>query len=154
MRRVAKTESWNFTPFTPFSSFLRQRLFSRWFAVVRMHRRGRNCSLFSNAYQLPKLDVVGSNPISRSIFSITYMVIADRNFRENGVNRSKSPQPIAPIGMNANHPRWPSASFKRLYLRQDKLPGGHVSEGTLFCPFGSRLLILQCRQNFAMKALA
>jgi len=68
------------------------------------------------------------------------MVIADRNFRENGVNRSKSPQPIAPIGMNANHPRWPSASFKRLYLRQDKLPGGHVSEGTLFCPFGSRLL--------------
>ena len=31
-----------------------------WFAVVRMHRRGRSCSLFSNAYQLPKLDVVAN----------------------------------------------------------------------------------------------
>jgi hypothetical protein len=33
---------------------------------------GRICSLFSNAYQLPKLDVAGSTPVSRSIFSVTY----------------------------------------------------------------------------------
>src|SRR5580698_1056033 len=82
MRRVAQTERRIFTPFTPFSSFLKQLLFSRWFAVVRMHRRGRSCSLFSNAYRLPKLDVVGSNPISRSIFSITWerskLILVDR----------------------------------------------------------------------------
>lgn len=53
-----QNRGWDFTPFTPFSSFLRLLLFSRWFAVVRMHRRGRSCSLFSNAYQLPKLDVI------------------------------------------------------------------------------------------------
>jgi hypothetical protein len=35
--------------------------------------------------QLPKLDVAGSTPVSRSIFSITYSVIADRNLKENGV---------------------------------------------------------------------
>jgi hypothetical protein len=30
-------------------------LISRWFAVVRMHSRGRIWSLFSIAYQIPKL---------------------------------------------------------------------------------------------------
>ena len=34
-----------------------QALISRWFAVVRMHSRGRIWSLFSIAYQIPKLDV-------------------------------------------------------------------------------------------------
>ena len=43
--------------FTPFSGFSGQALISRWFAVVRMHRHGRSCSLFSIAYRLPKLDV-------------------------------------------------------------------------------------------------
>ena len=37
-----------------------------------MHRRGRISSLFSNAFQLPKLDVASSNLVSRSIFSITW----------------------------------------------------------------------------------
>jgi hypothetical protein len=60
-----------FTPFTPFSGFSVQALISRWFAVVRMHSRGRIWSLFSIAYQLPKLNVAGSIPVSRSIFSIT-----------------------------------------------------------------------------------
>ena len=55
-----------FTPFTPFSGFSVQALISRWFAVVRMHSRGRIWSLFSIAYQIPKLDVAGSNPVSRS----------------------------------------------------------------------------------------
>jgi hypothetical protein len=36
-----------------------------------MHRHGRICSLFSNEVQLPKLDVAGSSPVSRSMFSIT-----------------------------------------------------------------------------------
>ena len=36
-------------------------------AVVRMHSRGRIWSLFSIAYRLPKLDVAGSNPVSRSM---------------------------------------------------------------------------------------
>jgi hypothetical protein len=50
-----------------------------------MHRRGRVWSLFSIAYQIPKLDVAGSTPVSRSIFSTTYSLIADRNLTENGV---------------------------------------------------------------------
>lgn len=37
-----------------------------------MHRHGRICSLFSNAVQLPKLDVTGSSPVSRSMFSMTW----------------------------------------------------------------------------------
>ena len=42
-------------------------------AVVRMHRNGRICSLFSNAAHLPKLEAGGSNTLSRSIFSMTYL---------------------------------------------------------------------------------
>jgi hypothetical protein len=42
-------------------------------------------SLLKLECQLPKLDVAGSNPASRSIFSITYSLIADRNLQENGV---------------------------------------------------------------------
>ena len=38
--------------------------------VVRMHSRGRIWSLFSIAYQIPKLEVAGSTPVSRSIESI------------------------------------------------------------------------------------
>jgi hypothetical protein len=34
-----------------------------------MHRHGRICSLFSYEAQLPKLDVAGSSPVSRSIFN-------------------------------------------------------------------------------------
>jgi hypothetical protein len=35
-------------------------------------RSCRNCSLFSTYCCFPKLDVAGSNPVSRSIVSITY----------------------------------------------------------------------------------
>jgi len=68
MAERTEIEARNFTPFTPFSSFCGQALIFRRFAVVRMHRRGRICSLFSNAYRLPKLDVASSNLVSRSIF--------------------------------------------------------------------------------------
>jgi hypothetical protein len=123
--------------------------------MFSIYRHGRKCSLFTIHDQIPKLDVVGSNPISRSMFSTTSRHIADRNSRENGVNRSNGLQPIAPIGMYANQPCWHSVSFKRLYLSRKKLSGRPPFPGrSLFCPFGSRLLILQCRQNFAMKALA
>ena len=73
------------------------------------------CSLFTIHDQIPKLDVVGSNPISRSMFSITYRLIANRNLRENGVNRSNGPQPTESIGMNANQPCWHSISVTILY---------------------------------------
>jgi hypothetical protein len=43
------------------------------------------CSLFPIDCKIPKLDVAGSNPVSRSIFSITYRHISDRNLQENGV---------------------------------------------------------------------
>jgi hypothetical protein len=42
-------------------------------------------SFIYNRYPFPKLDVAGSNPVSRSIFSITCEVIADCNLQENGV---------------------------------------------------------------------
>ena len=38
---------------------------------ICMHPRERRCSLYSIDYKIPKLDVAGSNPVSRSIFSIT-----------------------------------------------------------------------------------
>jgi len=58
MAERTEIEARNFTPFTPFSSFCGQALIFRRFAVVRMHRRGRICSLFSNAYRLPKLTFI------------------------------------------------------------------------------------------------
>jgi hypothetical protein len=51
-------------------------MISQWFAVVRMHRHGRICSLFSNEAQLPKLDVAGSSPVSRSIKLIPNSLVA------------------------------------------------------------------------------
>jgi hypothetical protein len=36
-----------------------------------MHLRERHYPLYSNDVEIPKLDVVGSSPISRSNFSIT-----------------------------------------------------------------------------------
>jgi hypothetical protein len=42
-----------------------------------MHRYGRICSLFSNEAQLPKLDVAGSSPVSRSIVLNSLQGFAD-----------------------------------------------------------------------------
>ena len=61
------------TPFTPLSGVFGQVVESRWLHMVRMHRNGRRCSLYSNECHIPKLDVAGSSPVSRSIFSITCM---------------------------------------------------------------------------------
>ena len=66
------TKQPNFTPFTPLSAVSGQALRPQWSAVVRMLRHGRICSLFSNEFHLPKLDVTGSIPASRSIESIGY----------------------------------------------------------------------------------
>ena len=57
MAERVESEARDFTPFTPFFGFSGQALISRWFAVVRMHRDGRICSLFSNETRLSKLDV-------------------------------------------------------------------------------------------------
>ena len=40
--------------------------------MFSIDRHGRISSLFSNDRHFPKLDAEGSNPFSRSIFSITY----------------------------------------------------------------------------------
>ena len=40
--------------------------------MVRMVVHGRISSLFSTEINIPKLDVAGSIPVSRSMFSITY----------------------------------------------------------------------------------
>ena len=63
------------TPFTPLSGVFGQVVESRWLHMVRMHRNGRRCSLYSNECHIPKLDVAGSSPVSRSIFSISYSQI-------------------------------------------------------------------------------
>jgi hypothetical protein len=60
------------TPFTPLSGVFGQVVESRWLHMVRMHRNGRRCSLYSNECHIPKLDVAGSIPVSRSIFSTTH----------------------------------------------------------------------------------
>jgi len=57
------------TPFTPLSGVFGQVVESRWLHMVRMHRNGRRCSLYSNECHIPKLDVAGSSPVSRSIKS-------------------------------------------------------------------------------------
>ncbi|MGC4052784.1 MAG: hypothetical protein QM757_25925 [Paludibaculum sp.] len=80
-----RTKAWNFTPFTPFEGFLKKRSISGRFAVVRMHRHGRICSLFSNEVELPKLNVAGSIPVSRSMFSIAYVGLHFGPMPENGV---------------------------------------------------------------------
>jgi len=54
------------TPFTPLSGVFGQVVESRWLQIVRMHRNGRGCSLYSNECHIPKLDVAGSSPVSRS----------------------------------------------------------------------------------------
>jgi len=57
-----------------YSDYSVQRLFEALvvfsaFSVVRMHRNGRVSSLFSTELRFPKLDVAGSIPVSRSMFS-------------------------------------------------------------------------------------
>ena len=59
-----------------------------WLSIVRVDRHVRICSLFTNDDHFPKLDVTGSIPVSRSIFSIVYVDIAPSNLRLNGVKRS------------------------------------------------------------------
>ena len=55
-----------------FEGFLKKCSISGRFAVVRVHRHGRLWFLFSISAEIPKLDVAGSSPVSRSIKSITY----------------------------------------------------------------------------------
>ena len=38
--------------------------------MFSIYRHGRKCSLFTIHDQIPKLDVTGSSPVSRSMFSI------------------------------------------------------------------------------------
>ena len=61
------------TPFTPLSGVFGQVVESRWLHIVRMHRNGRRCSLYSSECHIPKLDVAGSSPVSRSMFSASYL---------------------------------------------------------------------------------
>src|ERR1017187_185965 len=42
------------------------------FSIARTRCQETQCSLFPIYCRLPKLDVAGSNPVSRSIFSMTY----------------------------------------------------------------------------------
>ena len=53
--------------------------------MTRKQRHRRLSHLFTIDAHIPKLDVAGSIPVSRSIFSITYSSIADCNLQENGV---------------------------------------------------------------------
>ena len=62
--------------------------------------------------QLPKLDVAGSNPVSRSIFSISYRDFDFLLKPSNGVQRSLPSCKLlilnSPVVKNASLPRWHS----------------------------------------------
>ena len=58
-----------------------------------MHRvdlHGRRCRLFTNDSRIPKLDVAGSIPVSRSMFSITWEFLSFTRYSDysNKPNRS------------------------------------------------------------------
>ena len=55
-------------------------MFSRPFSMVRMHRHGRLSCLFSTSLRFPKLDVAGSIPVSRSMFSMIYRELKNHAF--------------------------------------------------------------------------
>ena len=62
------------------------------FSVVRMHRNGRVSSLFSTELRFPKLDVAGSIPVSRSMFSMTWEVFDCLSFNAITALSSRSPR--------------------------------------------------------------
>jgi hypothetical protein len=53
--------------------------------MFSIYRHGRKCSLFTIHDQIPKLDVVGSTPVSRYIFSTTYKTQLHSEHRLNTV---------------------------------------------------------------------
>ncbi len=59
------------TPFTPLRADLVEQRETQWMLVVRKQTLGRVSCLLSTFIQVPKLDVAGSIPVSRSIESIT-----------------------------------------------------------------------------------
>ena len=59
------------TAITALREVRRQVVETGWLQVARIDRLGRICSLFSAEDHIPKLDAAGSNPVSRSTFSIT-----------------------------------------------------------------------------------
>src|SRR5438270_14064500 len=60
------------TPFTPLRPDFRDGRETRWMQVVRKQALGPVSCLFAISAQVPKLDVAGSIPVSRSIESITW----------------------------------------------------------------------------------
>src|SRR3954471_5854169 len=59
------------TPFTPLRPDFRDERETQWMQVVRKQTLGQVRCLFAIFAQVPKLDVAGSIPVSRSMFSIT-----------------------------------------------------------------------------------
>ena len=59
------------TAITALGRFLAGKIETPWTYMDRMHRVERICSVFSIGVRFPKLDVAGSIPVSRSIFSTT-----------------------------------------------------------------------------------
>ena len=68
--------------------------------------------------QLPKLDVAGSTPVSRSIFSVTFKIISNCNSQENGVTSLFArPETIASLALAMTRVtayRWHSQAVKRI----------------------------------------
>jgi hypothetical protein len=56
-----------------------------WLQVASYHRFGHICRLFSFEQYFPKLDVAGSNPVSRSMFSMAWFD-AEGLYAKNGGN--------------------------------------------------------------------
>ena len=70
------------------------------FSMFSIYRHGRICSLFTIHDQIPKLDVAGSTPVSRSIFSKGSM----RIYALNGADSSpRTPPKINRIGVGSGN---------------------------------------------------
>ena len=67
-----RSEKWSIGAllrYAPFGTFRTKVIDTKLVAIARIRHRSRISRLFVTVPYLPKLDVAGSNPVSRSIFS-------------------------------------------------------------------------------------
>ena len=77
---MASKASNGVTPFTPLRPDFRDERETQWMQVVRKQTLGQVSCLFAISAQVPKLDVAGSIPVSRSMFSTVYRELESSAF--------------------------------------------------------------------------
>jgi hypothetical protein len=92
--------------------------------MVKINRHGRICSLLTNASWIPKLDVAGSIPVSRSMFSITYELLSfeDRCVKStSGLTPNSCPRLIGSKRCRGLSNVSPAIGFINDFYRNDPL---------------------------------